>query len=172
MLDIGVSCLAGEVLASPSIVEKAALCTTANRVLEKASIRLHQPEASNAGEFSVDHHIAAWRQVTGLKSPPAPTSQRSLPTLNPQLLVSLLEPRFISTELRRTFLTSCWNTCKTTLSRGRLWSSSAGLMGVAQITASVVCRQRQKPLLYSGGCQDLGRWRMCFSVSLRRAGTG
>jgi hypothetical protein len=42
---------------------KAARCTTANRVLEKAHVRLHQPNTSNVEGFSVGHVLAAKRQV-------------------------------------------------------------------------------------------------------------
>lgn len=40
---------------------KASLCTTANRVLEEASIYMHQP--GSGGEFSVGHVLSAGRQV-------------------------------------------------------------------------------------------------------------
>ena len=41
---------------------KASLCTTANKVLEDASILLHHP-SSGSGEFSVNHVLSAGRQV-------------------------------------------------------------------------------------------------------------
>ncbi|KAG7287400.1 hypothetical protein NEMBOFW57_006911 [Staphylotrichum longicolle] len=40
---------------------KASLCTTANKVLEEASIYMHQP--GSGGEFSVGHVLSAGRQV-------------------------------------------------------------------------------------------------------------
>ncbi len=42
---------------------KSALCTTANRVLEKTSLSLHQLQAVNADEFSANHLIDAASQV-------------------------------------------------------------------------------------------------------------
>ncbi|RYP14424.1 hypothetical protein DL765_006367 [Monosporascus sp. GIB2] len=45
--------------------ERASLCSTPNRVLEEASIYMHQPQAgSNDAEFSVNHLLSAGRQIT------------------------------------------------------------------------------------------------------------
>lgn len=43
--------------------EKASLCTTANRVLENASIFLHHPNVANNDDFSINHLLAAGSQV-------------------------------------------------------------------------------------------------------------
>jgi hypothetical protein len=56
--------------------EKASLCTTANRVLEDASIYLHHPTAGNDA-FSVNHLMSAGRQMTShlaLQKPSCKTS--------------------------------------------------------------------------------------------------
>ncbi|RYP66167.1 hypothetical protein DL771_007943 [Monosporascus sp. 5C6A] len=45
--------------------KRASLCSTPNRVLEEASIYMHQPQAgSNDAEFSVNHLLSAGRQIT------------------------------------------------------------------------------------------------------------
>ncbi|KAF2809813.1 putative glycosyl hydrolase, family 18 [Mytilinidion resinicola] len=43
---------------------KASLCTTANRVLEEASIYMHHPKVGNDDEFSVNHLLSAGRQIS------------------------------------------------------------------------------------------------------------
>jgi hypothetical protein len=43
--------------------EKASLCTTANRVLEQASVYVHQPQVEDNNEFSVNHLISASQQM-------------------------------------------------------------------------------------------------------------
>ncbi|KAJ5056167.1 hypothetical protein J3E72DRAFT_200340 [Bipolaris maydis] len=42
---------------------KASLCTTANRILERNSIYLHQPHVGADSEFSVNHLLSAGRQI-------------------------------------------------------------------------------------------------------------
>lgn len=42
---------------------KASLCTTANRVLERTSVYLHQPQVADSKDFSVNHVLSASQQV-------------------------------------------------------------------------------------------------------------
>jgi hypothetical protein len=42
---------------------KASLCITANRLLEETSVYVHQPEVEKNNEFSVNHLLAAGRQI-------------------------------------------------------------------------------------------------------------
>lgn len=44
--------------------DKASLCTTANQVLEEASIFMHHPETGNDDAFSVNHLLSAAHQIT------------------------------------------------------------------------------------------------------------
>lgn len=43
--------------------EKASLCTTANRVLEEASVYMHHPQVGDDDGFSVSHAVTAGRQI-------------------------------------------------------------------------------------------------------------
>jgi hypothetical protein len=43
--------------------EKASLCTTANRVLQRTPVYLHQPQVDNDKDFSVNHLISASQQI-------------------------------------------------------------------------------------------------------------
>ncbi|KAF2119736.1 hypothetical protein BDV96DRAFT_642744 [Lophiotrema nucula] len=43
--------------------ERASLCTTANRVLDEASVHLHQPPSGNNDDYSVNHLLSAGRQI-------------------------------------------------------------------------------------------------------------
>lgn len=43
--------------------QKASLCTTANRVLEAASVFMHQPQSGKNDDFSVNHLLSAGRQI-------------------------------------------------------------------------------------------------------------
>ncbi len=53
-------------LSTPEFVpnqDKASLCTTANRILEDATVYIHHPEISNRSEFSADHLLSAGHQI-------------------------------------------------------------------------------------------------------------
>lgn len=43
--------------------DKASLCTTANRILEKTSVYMHQPEVANDNEFSINNLLSASQQI-------------------------------------------------------------------------------------------------------------
>jgi hypothetical protein len=121
---------------------KAARCTTANRVLEKAHVRLHQPNTSNVEEFFVGYVLAAGSQVAShlASKKPSCTNNAIEFAYSQSAAIGL----FAGAEVHQHGVTSdvldklLEYARDNAVSQRRLRSSSAQPMGVAPTTASAL----------------------------------
>jgi hypothetical protein len=156
----------GEELAFVPDDDKASLCTTANRVLEEASIQMHQPKTGNDDGFSVNHLLAAGRQIADhlASQKPSCTNNAMEFAYSQSSAIGL----FARVEIYQHGVTS--DVLKKLLEH-------AQNKGVSETTVVQLCRVYSRGTDYSIGIvaastknlacprggQDLGRRRMCFS---------